>query len=42
MKTIVFPMVNQQKETQIIADKIDQQSAKMFPFSWKALRVDRE
>ena len=31
-----------QKETQIIADKIDQQSAKMFPFSWKALRVDRE
>ncbi|MFL2932048.1 MAG: FAD-dependent thymidylate synthase [bacterium] len=31
-----------QKETQIIADKIDQQSAKIFPFSWKALRVDRE
>tara|TARA_Y100000588_G_scaffold392168_1_gene503088 strand:+ start:649 stop:1272 length:624 start_codon:yes stop_codon:yes gene_type:complete len=31
-----------QKETQIIADKIDEQSAKMFPVSWKALRDDRE
>tara|TARA_B100000686_G_scaffold181378_2_gene188369 strand:- start:1971 stop:2594 length:624 start_codon:yes stop_codon:yes gene_type:complete len=31
-----------QKETQIIADKIDAQSAKMFPASWKALRDDRE
>ena len=31
-----------QKETQVIADKIDEQSAKMFPFCWKALRDDKE
>lgn len=31
-----------QKETQVIADKIDEQSAKMFPFCWKALRDDKK
>ncbi len=31
-----------QKETQVIADKIDEQSAKIFPFCWKALRDDKE
>ena len=30
-----------QKETQIIADKIDEQSAQLFPVSWKALREDK-